>query len=104
MSVLYLFAGAKRKSDLGSYLKAICKEKGVKLKILELDILRGRRRHDLSSSKRQRSILSQIKKKQYHAVVAASVRNFFAGKVREHPGPTPTAIATLSARFPVAGL
>ena len=58
-SVLYLFAGRKRRSDLGSYLKKFSKDHNIKVKIEEIDILRGKR-HDLTRSKRKHSILARV--------------------------------------------
>ena len=47
MRVLYLFAGARRKSGLARSLRIACKGTGIAVTVDEIDILRGGRRHDL---------------------------------------------------------
>ena len=47
-SVLYLFAGPERKTDIGSCLRAICRGKNIPLNIIELDLCRDPS-HDLSN-------------------------------------------------------
>ncbi len=60
MRVLYLFAGARRKSGLARSLRIACKGKGILLTVDEVDVLRGGRRHDLSRKSRQLKIQGKI--------------------------------------------
>jgi len=60
LRVLYLFAGVKRKSDLGSFLRRRCRISAVSLAIEEVDVLRDGRRHNLLSGTRKSAYLGKI--------------------------------------------
>ena len=59
MRVLCLYAGAKRKADMSSYL---CKEKCILLKMVEVEILRFKVRGDLMNKQRQKFFLAQVRR------------------------------------------
>ena len=69
--VLYLFAGARRKSSLAQSLRVACKSFHHKVAIDEVDVLRGGHRHDLLNKKRQNKVISKIKQGHYHFVAAS---------------------------------
>ena len=56
LRVLYLFAGAKRRADLRHFLSSMCRERGVKLIMAEVDILRSGK-HDLTRRQQKISYL-----------------------------------------------
>ena len=70
MRVLYFFAGARRKSGLARSLKIACKGTGIAVTVDEIDILRGGRRHDVLSKKRQAKLRDRIKNSYYHLTAA----------------------------------
>ena len=49
VQVLYLFAGAKRRSGLAASLKKAFRGTSIKVNVVEMDVLRGGARHDLLS-------------------------------------------------------
>ena len=49
LRILYLFSGTRRAGDLGHWLRREAKLNQVKLKLKEVDILRGRKGHNLLS-------------------------------------------------------
>ena len=71
LRVLYLFAGARRKSGLARSLIIACKGTGTAVTVDEIDILRGGRRHDLLSKKRQAMFRDRIKRGYYHLTAAS---------------------------------
>ena len=67
LRILYLFAGAPRKSDFGETVRNLEKEykvKGVPLEIeiKEVDILRGGEAHDLTGKELCKEIKEQMKR------------------------------------------
>ena len=58
--VLYLFAGARRRSGLARSLRLACKGTGTRVVVDEIDILRGGRAHDLLCKTRQKKLLSKV--------------------------------------------
>ena len=71
LRVLYLFAGAKRKSGLARSLRIACKSTGTAVTVDEIDVLRGGRRHDLLSKKRQAHYRDRIRRGYYHLTAAS---------------------------------
>ena len=71
MRVLYLFAGARRRSGLARSLRIACKGTGISVTVDEVDVLRGGRRHDLLHGKRQEKIRARIKSGFYHLMAAS---------------------------------
>ena len=69
--VLYLFAGARRKSGLANSMRLACKGSGIKVIVEEVDILRGGRRHDLLRKVHRDKILVKVRKGHY-VLTAAS--------------------------------
>ena len=90
--ILYLFAGVKRKSVLAGCLKRSCSGTGVKVHVLEIDILQGGRRHNMLLKARQRRILAAVRRGGVrHDRSLPAMRNFLAsvrGKLlRAQAGP-----------------
>ena len=71
LRVLYLFAGAKRKADMRRFLLRMCHEKGITLRMTEVDILRSGR-HDLSRRQNQVSYLRRARHGDYDTVIAST--------------------------------
>ena len=67
-SVLYLFAGPERKTDIGSCLRAICKGKRIPINIFELDLCRDPA-HDLSNPALWTDILQRLQAAEFDAII-----------------------------------
>ena len=90
LRVLYLFAGARRKSGLARSLKIACKGTGIAVTVDEIDILRGGRRHDLLSRKRQATFRDRIKRGYYHLTAASPpCGSFSRARSANRRGPKP---------------
>ena len=59
--ILYLFSEAPRKSDIRSYLQRICDEKGMKLNIIEINIIFN----DIYDNAKWGEVAVKIKRKDY---------------------------------------
>ena len=71
MKVLYLFAGKKRRCDMGSALRREAKRQGAIVQIKEVDVLRQGARGDLLGRTIQKRILDQIRGGLYDMVIAS---------------------------------
>eukprot|EP00973_Karenia_brevis_P088517 12274148-Karenia_brevis.AAC.1 len=60
LTILYLFAGAKRKSDVGDFMEQLAKEKGIMLHLHEIDLLIGGDCHDLSKEDVWQQVLTLL--------------------------------------------
>ena len=86
---LYLFASSKRKTDLGSCLRRCCKKYHLKVKLDEIDLLRGGEKHNMLSPRRWRDLVSLIKKGKYDVVVASPPCGTFSRARWRTGGPKP---------------
>ena len=68
LRVLYLFAGADRKTSVASYLRVLAEKKGWQLSIEEVDIRRNPKQ-DLSVTDFQDAIIAKISSGEYHAIL-----------------------------------
>ena len=68
LKVLYLFAGAERKTSVVSYLKSMAAKKGWAVDALEVDLKRGDH-FDLSHDGLQDSLVSRITAGEFHVVI-----------------------------------
>lgn len=68
LKVLYLFAGAERKTSVVSYLKSMASKKGWAVDALEVDLKRGDH-FDLSQEGLQDSLVSRIAAGEFHVVI-----------------------------------
>ena len=99
--VLYLYAGAKRKADMKNYLVKECKAKDIKLKMVEVDILRNRKRGDLMNGHRRRFFLAQARKGTYDAVITSPPCGTFSrARWANNAGPRPLRLAHCPRGFP----
>ena len=90
LRVLYLFAGARRKSGLARSLRIACKGTGTAVTVDEIDILRGGRRHDLLSKKRQDRYRDRIRRGHYHLTAASPpCGSFSRARNAKNGGPRP---------------
>jgi len=97
LKVLYLFSGRVRKSGLGSCLKRQAKEKGVKVEVKEVDIIRGRKHNMLSKAARSKLIV-EIDQGMYDIVVASPpCSSFSRARSSGKSGP----MALRSRKFPL---
>ena len=60
VQVLYLFAGAKRRSRLAAFLRKAFRGTGAKVNVEEIDVLQGGQRHDFLSKVRQKRLMARI--------------------------------------------
>ena len=90
LRVLYLFAGARRKSGLARSLRIACKGTGTAVTVGEIDVLRGGRRHDLLSKKRQAHYRDRIRRGYYHLTAASPpCGSFSRARNAKNGGPKP---------------
>ena len=101
LKALYLFAGTRRKSGLGPSLRRHCIKKGLKVKLVEVDVLRGGRRHDMLAFGRQQRLLSRVKRREYDLVAASPPCSTFS-RVRwaNRRGPPPLRTKAYPRGFP----
>ena len=69
--MLYLFAGAKRRSGLAASARKAFLGTGLKVNVEEIDVLQGGKRHDLLSKARQARLLARISRGDF-ALLASS--------------------------------
>ena len=88
--VLYLFAGARRRSGLARSLRLACKGTGTRVVVDEIDILRGGRAHDLLNKTRQKKLLSKVQGGRYHLTAASPpCGSFSRSRSANNRGPKP---------------
>ena len=68
LKLLYLFAGAARKSSLVEQLKGMCARKGISFHAEEVDIERCES-HDLTNASLQKSLLEGIRSRKWHVAI-----------------------------------
>ena len=101
MQVIYLFAGAKRRSSLASSLKKAFAGTGLKVNGEEVDVLQGGRHHDLLSKARQARYLARIAKGEF-ALLASSppYGTFSRARHANRSGPRPVRSGQYPRGFP----
>ena len=95
--MLYLFAGAKRKGSVKTYLTRLSKRAEVDLIMEEIDVLRGGRRHNALRLATRQRILKDAVGGQYDAVLASPPCCTFS-RARHAGGRGPTPLR--SSRYP----
>ena len=60
MRVLYLFAGARRKSGLGGSLLKACSGTAVRIRLEEMDILQGGQKHNLLRADLRKAVMERV--------------------------------------------
>ena len=101
VKVLYLFAGAKRKASVKEYMAKHSKKFHLKVKVLELDLLRGGRRHDLSVAGRRGKILNRITSGEFHVVLTSPPCGTFSrARWANRAGPVPLRLRHCPRGFP----
>ena len=99
--VLYLYAGAKRKADLRSYLIKHCKAKDLVLKMVEVDILRNKKRGDLMNKQRRNYFLAQARRGTFDAIFTSPPCGTFSrARWANNEGPKPLRLARFPRGFP----
>ena len=99
--VLYLFAGARRKSGLARSLRVACNGLHLKCYVDEVDVLRGGRSHDLLNKKRQEKILIRIRRGHYHLTAASPpCGSFTRARSANKAGPRPIRSKKFPRGFP----
>ena len=101
MQVLYLFAGAKRRSSLAASLRKAFRGTGTKVNVEEIDVLQGGQRHDLLSKVRQKRLLARISQGEF-ALVASSppCGTFSRARNANRRGPRPVRSSQYPRGFP----
>ena len=89
LRVLYLFAGVKRRSDLGSCLRRQGRRHKVSVIVEEVDVLRDSKKHNLLSPRRRKLYLQKVKDGNYFAVVASPPCGTFSRSRWRPGGPKP---------------
>ena len=85
MSVLYIFAGEKRRSDVRSFLEELLEQERRSLVMDEIDILRDPEGHDVLQQSVWAALMQNIENGAYNIVIA----HHRATHGAEQFGPTP---------------
>ena len=101
MRVLYLFAGAKRKSGFGPCLRKLARTAKVPVDIQEHDLLRGGHRHNLLLGTKRRRWLKLIREGRYSMVIASPPCGTFSrARWANKTGPPPLRMKYCPRGFP----
>ena len=89
LSVLYVFAGVERRSDIREFLESLCLQKSVVLNLVELDTCRNPE-HDVLQEAVQDGLIHRLEAGEFHVLVITPPCNswsraLFSGR----PGPRP---------------
>ena len=99
--VLYLFAGARRRSGLARSLRIACKGTGIKVFVDEIDILRGGRRHDLLRKARREKLMAKVRRGHYYLTAASPpCGSFSRSRSANNRGPRPIRSKKFPRGFP----
>eukprot|EP00435_Cladocopium_sp_Y103_P044902 s3525_g12.t1 len=101
VKVLYLFAGARRHSDVGSFLKKLEADGRIVLQLLEFDIERSEA-HDLRSKALWEQICDKLREGGWFLIVSPPCNTFSRARFqwRRYPGPRPLRSRTWPKGFP----
>ena len=70
-SIAYFFAGHKRHNDIGDFIARWCDSyEDIKLRMVEIDTLRGGKDHDLSASDMRQRYLDDVEEGKHHTVIS----------------------------------
>ena len=100
--MIYLFAGKRRQSDIGSILQRVADSGSIRLSLVEFDIERSPD-HDLTSEHLWTHI-SDLLKEGYILVVSPPCNTFSRARFQwlRHPGPRPLRNGQLAQRVSLA--
>ena len=101
LKVMYLFAGKRRQSDVGSLLRAAEEAGQFNLVLKEIDIERGPD-HDLRDEQLWESIFAELQQGDWFLIVSPPCNSFSRARFqyRKHPGPRPLRNRTWPKGFP----
>ena len=90
VKVLYLFAGKRRQSDVGTFLRQLEKDGKITLDLLEFDIERSES-HDLRDKALWEEICDKLREGHWFLIVSPPCNTFSRARFqwRRHPGPRP---------------
>ena len=95
-----MFAGVKRRSDLGSCLRRQGRRHKVSVIVEEVDVLRDSKKHNLLSPRRRKQYLRKVKGGNYFAVVASPPCGTFSRSRWRPGGPKPLRLQHCPRGFP----
>ena len=99
--VLYLFAGARRRSGLAKSLRIACKDTGIRVVVDEIDILRGGRQHDLLRRAYREKIMAKVRQGYYQLAAASPPCGTFSrSRSANNRGPKPIRSKAFPLGFP----
>ena len=99
--VLYLFAGARRRSGLAKSLRVACKGTGIRVFVDEIDILRGGRQHDLLRRAYREKIMAKVRQGYYQLAAASPPCGTFSrSRSANNRGPKPIRSKKFPLGFP----
>ena len=87
ISMLYIFAGKARHSDVASHLQTLCTAGGFLMHAVEVDILRDPLQHDVLDEKNWQDLMLRVTKHEFQVVVVTPP----VIPTLVQCGPTPTA-------------
>lgn len=101
LKVMYLFAGKRRHSDIGSFLRKAEEQGLIRLELRELDIERSSE-HDLTDDALWDSLFALLREGNWILIVSPPCNSFSRARFqyRLHPGPRPLRSKTWPRGFP----
>ena len=88
--VLYCFAGPTRRCDVSFYLNKLSSHHAVQVEVVELDLLRGGKEHDLADEQIVGTLLDRIHNLEFSATLLTPPCNTFSrAQYSSTPGPQP---------------
>ena len=82
------------------YLTSLCRSKGLKLKMTELDILRSCK-HDLSVAQRRAYYLQKVRRGGCDTILTPALRDFLSGPLGKSRRAPPLSSSSLSLWLPL---
>ncbi len=99
--ILYLFAGKQRRGDMGYFLGKFFKEKYIEIHMVEVDVLRGGKRHNLLQKSSRTKFMEEVEAKHFDVVIASPPCSTFSrARCTGDLGPRPLRSSRLPRGFP----
>ncbi len=101
VKVLYLFAGRQRRGDMGYFLRKLFKAKDIEVNMVEVDVLRGGRRHNLLQISSRTRFMKEVEARLFDVVLASPPCSTFSrARCAGDGGPRPLRSSKYQRGFP----
>ena len=104
LQILYLFAGARRKSGLAGSLHRAAANTGIHVQVREVDVLQGGQKNNLLRPSLRQKLMEEINSGAFYAVIASPPCSTFSrARHARTPGPRPVRSRDFPRGLPVLG-